>query len=72
MTTLPPRDAFGFFHPQDEHEVATLVRWAKEPDGGTSRDAARFLLRMLIGGLLMVALAWVDFLWPGVGRRVFG
>lgn len=49
-----------------------LVRWAKEPDGGTSRDAARFLLRMLIGGLLMVALAWVDFLWPGVGRRVFG
>ena len=39
-----------------------LVRWSREPDGGTPKDAARFLVRMLAGGLLLVAIAWADFL----------
>jgi FAD/FMN-containing dehydrogenase len=30
MTTLPPRDALGFFHPQHEADVSALVRWARD------------------------------------------
>lgn len=45
-----------------------LVRWSKKPDGGTPGDAARFLLRVLAGGVLLVALAWIDLIYPEIGR----
>jgi 4-hydroxybenzoate polyprenyltransferase len=48
-----------------------LVRWSKKPDGGTPGDAATFLLRMLAGGLLLVALACLVFLHPELAHRLF-
>lgn len=48
-----------------------LVRWSKKPHGGTPRDAARFLVRVLCGGVLLVALAWVDLFFPEIGRALW-
>lgn len=40
-----------------------LVRWRALPDGGTAKHAAGFVLRMLGGAALLVALAYVDYGW---------
>ncbi len=43
---------------------AWMVRWQREPDGGGPRWAVGLFVRMLLAGLAVFALAWVDY-WFG-------
>ena len=40
-----------------------MRRWQRQPEGGNQHWAAGYLQRMLLGGLVYFALAYVDYLW---------